>query len=460
VATLAAFEGEGLASLTDSFSGVLLQPGDDGYEEARKVHNGAIDKRPALIARCRLTADIVDALAYARDRGLEVSVRGGGHNVAGTAVTDGGVMLDLSLMKGIHVDPKNATVRAQGGVIWREFNRETHLYGFASTGGFISTTGIAGLTLGGGMGWLMPKYGFAVDNLLSVEVVTASGEVLTASEEENTDLYWALRGGGGNFGVAASLEYRLHPLSTIYGGLIAHPLSGAKDVLRFYRDFTGARIADELMVASGLVHAPDGSGTKLVAFVVCHCGPPDQAEKDLKPLVDFGNPAMVQVGPMPYPIMNTLLDAGYPKGALNYWKSSFFSDLADEAIDVLVERFGVCPSPMDAVVLEHHHGAGTRVPVEETPLQHRMEGHNCLITAVWMDPALTEKEIAWARETNDALRPHLAPRRWLNYQGADDIEDAVREGYGPNYDRLSQLKRKYDPDNLFRLNLNIPPAAA
>ena len=322
MARLGRIDEEPLHSLAATFSGLVLRPGEDGYDEARRIHNGLIDKRPALIARCRGTADIIDALRFARESGLEISVRGGGHNVAGRAVTDGGVMIDLSLMKGIYVDPKARTARAEGGVSWREFNRETAVHGLATTGGVISTTGIAGLTLGGGIGWLLGKHGLSVDNLLSVEVVTAAGEVLTASADEHPDLFWALRGGGGNFGVAASFEFRLHPLQQVFGGLVAHPFHAAKEALRFYGEFTKS-VPDELSVFAGVVHAPDGSGVPLVAFIICHAGSQHQAEADLRPLLGFGSPAMVQVGPMPYPAVNMMLDGGFPKGALNYWKASF-----------------------------------------------------------------------------------------------------------------------------------------
>ena len=332
------------------FAGELLLPGDDGYERARRVHNGLVDKHPALIARCRGTADVVDALAFARGRGLPVSVRGGGHSVAGRAVIDDGVMIDLATMKGTQVDPTTMTVRAQGGVRWGELNRETALHGLATTGGLVSTTGIAGLTLGGGLGWLMSKYGLAVDNLRSVELVTADGQVLNVTDTEHSDLFWALRGGGGNFGIATWLEYQLHPLRQVTGGLVAHPFEAAGDVLRFYRDFT-QDLPDELMVLAGLVHAPDGSGTKLAAFVVCHSGDPALAEVDLKPLLAWGSPVVVSVGPMPYPVMNTLLDDAYPEGALNYWKSSFVRDLDDGLIDAVVDRFASCAVDDDGHLL-------------------------------------------------------------------------------------------------------------
>jgi len=455
--TVAALDAERIDTLSGTFSGTLLQPGDDGYEEARRVHNGLIDKRPALIARCRGTADVADAIALAREAGLEISVRGGGHNVSGRAVTDGGVMIDLAEMKGIHVDPATRTVRAQGGVTWAEFNRETAVHGLAVTGGAISSTGVAGYTLGGGLGWLMGVYGLAADNLLSVELVTAEGEALNVTSDSHPDLFWALQGGGGNFGVATSFEFRLHPLREVVGGLIAHPFDAARDVLRFYRDFT-QEVPDELTVFGALVHAPDGSGMKLAAFAMCHTGSPEKAERDLAPLRAFGQPVLAHVGPMPYPVMNTLLDAGYPRGSLSYWKSSFVTSLNDGLIDAAAEAFASTPSPMNAILFEHFHGAVARVGVTDTAVPHRETGYNVLLPTTWIDPETTEENIAWTRATYDAFRPFFAERRWLNYLGDDEQADAVRAAYGPNYDRLAEVKRRYDPENLFRLNQNIEPA--
>jgi FAD/FMN-containing dehydrogenase len=442
--------------LAGRVSGPVLAPDQPGYDEARAVHNGLVDKRPALIVRCRTTADVVAALALARRAGLEVSVRGGGHNVAGRAVNDGGVMIDLAEMKSIAVDPARATATAQGGVIWSELNDAAAANGLAVTGGAVSTTGIAGLTLGGGLGWLMGKHGLAADNLLGVELVTAGGEVLQVDADSHPDLFWALRGGGGNFGVATSFTYRLHPVSTITGGLIAHPLDAAPELLRFYREAV-ADASDDLTVFGGLVHAPDGSGAKLAAFVACHAGEPDAAERELAPFTAFGSPLMVQVGPMPYPVMNTLLDAGYPAGSLNYWLSSFTRGLSDDLIDTAVERFAAVPSPMTAMLFEHFHGAVTRIAPTDTAVPHREPGWNLVIPSVWTDPAATEANIRWTRETHAALQHQLTARRWLNYLGDDQAEDAIRAAYGPNYERLREVKRRYDPDNVFHLNHNITP---
>jgi FAD/FMN-containing dehydrogenase len=446
-----------VTELASTFSGHLLQPADAGYEEARRVHNGLVNKRPALIARCCGLADIADAVKLGRKLNLEVAVRGGGHNVAGRATIDGGLMIDLASMKGIHVDRPAGTVRAQGGVTWAEFNRETQLHGLAITGGVVSTTGVAGLTLGGGLGWLMGKYGLALDNLLSVDIVTAEAKVLRASSDENPDLFWAVRGGGGNFGVAASFEFRLHAVGpTITGGLVAHPFEHAREVLRFYRDFT-ASLPDELTVFAGLIHAPDGSGTKLAAMVVCHCGPLEVGAQATQPIKKFGSPAMDALGPMPYCALNSMLDAAYPKGALNYWKSNFLARLSDDAIDTMIECFTRCPTKMGQMLLENFHGAATRVPVADTAFPHRSDGYNLLVLSEWMEPAQTDRCIAWARDTYAAMAPAFGSGRYVNYLADDETGDPMAAAYGPNYRRLQELKAKYDPGNLFHMNQNIRP---
>jgi FAD/FMN-containing dehydrogenase len=454
--TVSTLQGQDLDVLAAALTGRLLQADDDGFEEARRVHNGLIDRRPALIVRCRTAADVAAAVRFARHRGLDISIRGGGHNVAGLAVADGAVMIDLAEMKGIKVDPDARRVSAEGGVTWAELNAANGEHGLAVTGGAISTTGIAGLTLGGGLGWLMPRYGLAADNVLAVELVTADGEVLQVTDASDPDLFWALRGGGGNFGVATTFTYRLHPLGMVTGGLIAHPIDAAPGLLRFYRDAV-ADVSDDLEVFAGLVHAPDGSGTKLAALVVCHTGDPDQAEADLAPFKAWGSPLVVEVGPMPYPAMNTILDEGYPTGSLNYWLSSFTSGLTDGLIDLAVERFASTPSEMNAILFEHFHGAVTRVPVTESAVPHRQEGFNLLIPSVWLDPADTEKNISWTRATHAAFSEHLVERRWLNYLVDDQGSGAVRAAYGPNWERLVKVKARVDPENVFHRNHNIPP---
>lgn len=447
------------ADLSASFGGKLLKPTDEGYEWARKVHNGLVDKRPALIARCSSVADVVDAVALATKLGLEVAVRGGGHNVAGRATIDGGIMIDLSPMKGVHVDAVGKTVRAQGGVTWGEVNRETQLHGLGVTGGVVSTTGIAGLTLGGGLGWLMGRYGLALDNLRVVELVTADGKVLRASNQEEPDLFWAIRGGGGNFGIATSLEYDLHPVGpTVLGGPIIYPIECSRDVLEFFRASTRS-LPDEQTLFATLTHSPDGSGTEVAALVTCHCGPAAEAERAMRPLKQFGAPILDAVGPMPYCELNSMLDANYPKGALNYWKSNFLMDLSDAAIVTMIECFARCPTPMGQLLLEHIHGAATRVDARDTAFPHRQEGYNFLVLAQWMQPSDTSRCISWARETYERMQPFFASGRYVNYLDDDEAGDPVAAAYGPNYRRLQRIKAKYDPTNFFRMNQNIRPLA-
>jgi FAD/FMN-containing dehydrogenase len=446
-------------ALRAQMAGEVITAADASYDAARQVHNGLIDRRPVVIARCRGAADVQAAVRAARERGLEIAVRGGGHNVAGNAVCDGGLVIDLSNMRGVHVDPRGRRGRGQGGVTWGDYNRETQLHGLASTGGIVSTTGLAGLTLGGGLGWLMGKLGLAVDNLRAVELVNAQGEVVQASAEENPDLFWAVRGGGGNFGVATWFEYDLSPVGPVVtAGLVAHPFAVARDVLRFYRDFTQS-LPDELVAFGGLLHAPDGSGTKLAALVVCHIGPREEANRALDPVKRFGSPVMDVIGPMPYTVVNTLFDAGFPKGAMNYWKSNFLAALSDEAIETMIAQFADCPSPMGAVLLEHFHGAATRVDQAATAFPHRAVGYNLLVLGEWASASETTPNIAWARDTYTAMSKHFASGRYANYLNAEEVgaDDAVAAAFGPNWARLRELKRRYDPDNIFHLNQNIRP---
>ncbi len=450
--------GRDVDELAKSFVGQLLQPSSPGYEEARRVHNGLIDRRPALIARCHGTADAIEALALGRKRGLEIAVRGGGHNVAGRATIDAGLMIDLAPMRATHVDPIRRVARAQGGATWREFNRETQIHGLATTGGVVSTTGVAGLTLGGGIGWLMGKHGLALDNLLSVEIVTAEGKILTASADENSDLFWAVRGGGGNFGIVTSFEFRLHPVGPIItGGLIAHPFERARDLLHFYRDITRS-LPDEMIVFAGLVHAPDGSGAKLAALVAAHCGSAADGEAAMRPLKAFGSPVMDALGPIPYCALNALLDAAYPKGALNHWKSSFLTQLSDDAIDTLIACFARCPTPMGQLLLENFHGAACRVGPSETAFPHRAPGHNLVVLSEWMKPTDTKACTEWARASYDALKPWMSSGRYANYMDAE-AGDQAGAAYGGNYARLQKIKAKYDPGNVFHMNQNIVPAS-
>ena len=444
-------------ALRANFSGDILVAADAAYESCRRVHNGLIDRRPAIIARCRGVGDVQAAVRLARDHQLEIAVRGGGHNVAGNAVCDGGLMIDLAGMRGVHVDPAARRARAQGGATWADYNRETQLFGLASTGGVVSTTGVAGLTLGGGLGHLMGKHGMAVDCLRGATMVTASGDVVRAGADEHPDLFWAIRGGGGNFGVAAWLDFEVAPVGPVVtGGLVAHPFAAARDVLRFYRDLT-ANLPDELIAFGGLLHGPDG--TRLAAIAVCHCGDLESGRAATDPVKRFGSPAMDAIGPMPYSVVNTLFDPGFPRGALNYWKSNFLAALTDQAIDGIIAQFESCPSPMSALLLEHFHGAATRVAPTATAFPHRSVGYNCLIISEWMDPAATDVNVKWARDTYTAMSPHFASGRYANYLNADEVgqADAVSAAFGPNAARLREVKRKYDPDNVFHLNQNVRP---
>src|SRR5436190_6863047 len=419
---------DAIVQAAQTFTGQWLQPADLLYNERRHVHNGLIDKRPALIACCHGVSDVVDAVKLARLLNLEVAVRGGGHNVAGRATIDKGLTIDLSPMKGMFVDVHAKTARAQGGVLWKELNRETQLHGLATTGGVVGSTGIAGLTLGGGLGWLMPKYGLALDNLRAAELVMADGRVARASADEHADLFWAVRGGGGNFGIATSLEYTLHEVGpNITGGVVAHPLSKGFDVLRFYRDQC-AKAPDELMLVAGLQTAPDGSNAKIVGIVAGHCGSLDKGEKALAPLKAFGPPVMDALGPIPYSALNGMIDGAFPKGALNYWKAHFLTELTDDAVDSLVEIFLKCPSPLGHVLLEHFHGAAARVPVNATAYAARLTGYNAVIIGQWTDPKDSEKNIAWVRESYAALKPFFAPVRYMNYL-EDDAQNAAAEAY-------------------------------
>ena len=305
----------------------------------------------------------------------------------------------------------------------------------------------------------MGKHGLALDNLRSVELVTAAGKVLRASTDEEPDLFWAVRGGGGNFGVATTLEFNLHPVGPVVtGGLVAHPFDHARDVLKFFRESTAA-LPDAQTVFGGLIHAPDGSGTKLAAMITCHCGPLPDGEKAVQPLKAFGSPAMDAVGPIPYSQLNGMLDAGFPKGALNYWKASFLSDLSDEAISTMVDCFDQCPTPMGALLLEHFHGAATRVKPTDTAFPHRSDGYNFLVLSQWMDPPQTDACIAWAKQTYARMTPFMAAGRYANYLGDDESTDIAAAAYGANYSRLQRVKMKYDPENFFRINQNIPPRA-
>jgi hypothetical protein len=442
--------------LRSRMRGPVLAASDDGYDAARRIWNAMIDKRPALIARCAGTADVLQAVRFAAAHEMLVSVRGGGHNVAGTAVCEGGLMIDLSPMRAVHVDPGARTAWAQPGLLWQEFDHETQAFGLATTGGVVGETGIAGLTLGGGVGWLVRKHGLACDNVLAADVVTADGQLRRASADENTDLFWALRGGGGNFGVVTAFQYRLHPVSTILGGLVIHPRAAARDVLRFHRDFVTSA-PEELTSYVALLTAPDGHPVVMMAS--CYCGDLREGERVLRPLRAFGSPLIDDMKPMPYTGMQGLLGPGFPWGNRNYWKSSFLRALPDEAVDAVVEHANRVTSPLSAVVLEYYGGAASRVPAGATAFPHRASAYNLLVLAQWGDATEDRAHVGWARDCWEAARPWSSGAVYMNALSDDESANAVREAYGASYPRLAALKAKLDPKNLFRLNQNIAPAA-
>jgi FAD/FMN-containing dehydrogenase len=448
-----------VAELARNFSGRMLLPDHAAWDEARRVHNGLVDKRPAVIAQCAGSADVAQAVRFARERSLEIAVRGGGHNVGGRATVDGGMMIDLSLMKHVFVDPAARTARVAGGTLWAQVNRETQAHGLATTGGVVSSTGVGGLTLGGGLGWLMPKYGMSLDNLSSVEMVLADGRIVRAADSENADLFWAVRGGGGNFGVASSFEFRLHEVGPmVSGGLVAWPAERAREVLRHFRDL--ARGADDnLMLVAALITGPDGA-TKLCAIAAGYFGPSTQGEAALKPIKSFGQPVMDSMGPIPYTQLNAMLDESYPRGARNYWKSRFIDELSDQAIEGIVASFLECPSPMGQVVIEHFHGAATRIAPDHTAYALRQTGFNVLLLSQWQAAAADAAGTSWARTSYAALAPVVGSRRYVNYLDNDDADNATLESaYGANLRRLRSIKAKYDPENVFHLNVNVTPAS-
>jgi FAD/FMN-containing dehydrogenase len=443
-----------IEQLQGRLRGELLSPSHEHYESARKIHNGMIDRRPALIVCCAGVADVMTAVMFARDHNLVVAVRGGGHGVPGFAVCDGGLMIDLSRMKSVRVDPVGRTARAEGGCIWGDFDHETQAFGLATVGGIARPTGIAGLTLGGGHGYLMRTYGLACDNLLSVDVVTADGRLLTASATEHADLFWGVRGGGGNFGVVTAFEYQLHPVSQMLGGLLIYPMATAKALFRFYRDFTRTA-PDALGSLINLATLPDG--TPAAVILIAYSGPLDEGERLLHPLREFGPPLADQVGPMPYTALQSIVENFNPPGLRNYWKSNYLRDLSDAAIDVLVDYYATVPAPYTHVVIEHLGGAVSRVGADESAVDHREAPYNFLIVGMWADATEDAKVIGWVRELWGALQPFSSGGLYVNYEAEHDM-DRVKAAYSPGkYARLVALKDKYDPTNLFRLNQNIKP---
>jgi FAD/FMN-containing dehydrogenase len=438
-------------------SGSVLRPVDDGYEGARRIWNAMVDKRPALIARCRAVSDIVSSVHFARDHALPLSVRGGGHNVAGNAVCDDGLMIDLSLMRGIRVSAEKRTASAEAGCTWRDFDRATQAFQLATTGGIIPATGIAGLTLGGGLGWLMRKHGLSCDNLDSVDLVLADGRRVTASAAENTELFWGLRGGGGNFGIATSFQYRLHPIDKVLAGMVIHPLERASDALKFLRGFAQSA-PDDLALMAVFLTPPDGN--KALAVLGSFSGPIFEGENVLAPLRHFGAPVADTFAVIPYVDFQALLEPSFPPGLQNYWKSNFLRDLSDEVIEILAEGFRSVPSPTTAIAIEQLGGAVSRVPVDDTAFNHRKNSFNALIVSSWSDRAENEKQIRWTRQLWQAIQPHSSGGVYVNYLGheADEGTDRVRAAYGARkYERLLALKHEYDPQNMFWMNQNIKP---
>jgi FAD/FMN-containing dehydrogenase len=412
-----------------------------------------IDKRPALIIRCAAVADVIAAVKLARETNMPAAVRGGGHGVTGNALCDDGLVIDLSAMKRVRVDPGNRTARADGGTTWGDFDRETQAFGLATTGGIVPSTGIAGLTLGGGIGYLNRKYGLACDNLLSAEVVTADGRLLRASTEGDADLFWGLRGGGGNFGVVTSLEYQTHPVGPVLAGEVVYPLDQAKEVLRFYRDWSVAA-PDEARADATLLSGPEGPA---LAVILCYCGAIEEGEKVLRPMRSCGSPLVDSVAPVPYATVQNLLTEIFQPGRLHYWKAGFVQALSDEAIEALVDFFAAnVPRFFAAIAIEHLGGAVSRVGPQDTAFGHRDAQHSLLVLRMWEDPADSEKNIEWARRCYRTAEPFLKGV-YVNYLG-DEGEARVRAAYGVNYERLRAIKNKYDPTNFFRLNQNIKPA--
>jgi len=437
--------------LKAALRGQLISPSDAEYDTARKVFNAMIDRKPSMIARCAGAADVVACVRFAREHNLPVSIRGGGHSVAGNAVCNDGLVIDFSRMKTIRVDPVRRITRADPGLLLGEFDRETQAFGLATTMGTFSITGIAGLTLGGGLGWLMGKYGLACDNLVSVDLVLADGRFLTVSADENVDLFWAVRGGGGNFGVVTSFEYQLHSLGPVLAGLVAYPISQASQVLRFFREYA-ATCPDELGLTAAMLTLPDGN--TIVGVAGCYSGDLDAGEKALKPLRSFGSPVADQFQPMPYTAFQKALD-WWAVPEQHYWKSSFMRVLPDGVLDVMVDFASRKPSSGSGVAVEFMHGAIQRVPPDATAFAHRDARYSFLLLGRWDTPSRNETCLRWVHEFWDAMRPWLDAGSYVNYMSEGEGEERVRAAYGTNYDRLVKLKNKYDPTNFFRINQNI-----
>jgi FAD/FMN-containing dehydrogenase len=451
-----------IEDLRSKADGHVVAPGDADYDEARAVYNAMIDKRPAVVVRAASAADVEAAVDHARDNGLDLAVRGGGHSVPGFGTVDDGVVIDLSGMRDVSVDADARTARTQGGATWGVFNDATHAHGLATTGGIISTTGVGGLTLGGGIGYLARGAGLSCDNLVAAEVVTADGRTVTASEREHEDLFWALRGGGGNFGVVTSMEFRLHPIAEIYGGPMFFEVAAAPDILRWYREFI-ADAPEEFggfpawQIAPPLPFIPeDRHGDTFLAFVACWAGPIEQGEQMLKPLHDVAPVVAEHVGPMPYPALNSAFDGLVPPGLQHYWKANFVKELTDDAIEAHMKHGPQVPAVNSTVHIYPINGACHRVAPDATAFAYRDASFATVIAGMWPEPADNDSNIAWVRDYYDATAPHSEAGGYINFMAGDD-QGRIRDNYKGNYDRLVEVKRTYDPDNLFHVNQNIAP---
>ena len=450
------------AWLRERLRGELIEPDSDGYEATRAVHNGMIDRHPAAIARCADAADVIAAVDAAREQGLLVSVRGGSHNVNGFATNDGGLVIDLSAMRGVRVDPERRTARVEGGATWGDFDHAAHGFGLATTGGVVSTTGVAGLTLGGGIGHLARAHGLSCDNLLSADVVTADGRFLTASQTQHPDLFWALRGGGGNFGVVTSFEFRLHPVGTVIGGPVFYEIGAAREALSFYRDFM-RNAPDELGAFFGFHLAPplpflpaERHGEPMCLIVACYAGDHDTGREVVRPLLDFGPPVGHHLGPIPYPALQGAFDALFPPGLQHYWKAEFVKELSDEVIDAHLTYGPRVPHVSSAVHLYPIDGAAGRVAPGDTAFSYRDARFATVIAAMYPDPGDTPANVAWVRDYHGALSAHSAGGAYVNFL-MEEGQERVVASYRDNYQRLVEVKSAYDPANLFRMNQNIRP---
>jgi FAD/FMN-containing dehydrogenase len=464
--TLNSLAPEVVEALRAALRGALCLPGEPGYEQARTIWNAMIDRRPAAIVRATGAADVIQAVNFAREHNLLLAVRGGGHNIAGNAVCDGGLMIDLTPMKSVRIDPVARTARVEPGVTLGEFDREAQAFGLATPVGINSTTGVAGLTLGGGFGWLSRKYGLTVDNLLSADVVTARGELVHASERDNPDLFWAIRGGGGNFGVVTSFEFRLHPVGPqVLSGLIVHPFAQAKELLQAYRRIV-AEAPDELTCWVVMRKAPplpflppEVHGTEILAFALCYAGDPEAGRKAIAPLQALGKPIGEHLGLNPLAGWQTAFDPLLAPGSRNYWKSHDFLELSDEAIQVVLNAVRSLPSPECEVFFGHLGGAVNRVAVDATAYPHRDVIFVMNVHTRWSERTQDAACIAWARDLFDRMTPHATGGVYVNFMPEDETGRVKAGAYGPNFDRLSRLKAKYDPTNLFRQNQNITPSS-